>query len=83
MADKRETLSSKENFYNILHTLYHTNEEASILYDYNGITRANGNIKQLSEPCESAYLILDDNSRINIRSIVAVNGIFAADYSEC
>lgn len=81
--DVRETLSVAETFYNIILSLYEKKEPANILYDDKGITRASGNIKELSEQIKSAYLILDNGTRINMSSIVAVNGTFAPDYSEC
>jgi hypothetical protein len=82
-ADIRETLPAKSNFHDIILSLYQKEDLASILYDDNGLTRANGFIKYLNEQNESAYLVLDNELQININSIVAVNGIFASDYSEC
>jgi hypothetical protein len=81
--DIRETLSVAGSFYDLILVLYQKKETANILYDDKGITRANGNIIQLSKQNESPYLVLDNGIQINIDSIVAVNGIFAADYSEC
>ncbi|HEY6976669.1 MAG TPA: hypothetical protein VH396_10295 [Chitinophagaceae bacterium] len=81
-ADIRETLPAKESFHEIIRSLYQKKDPVNILYDDNGLTRANGYIKYLNEN-ELSYLILDNNARININSIVAVNGIFASDYSEC
>ena len=83
MKDTRETLPVKGSFYDIFFSLYQNKEAASILYDDNGITRANGKIMQLNEQKESPYLVLDNGVQININSIIAVNGIFASDYSEC
>jgi len=83
MKDVRETISAKENFYDMVCVLYQNNEAANILYDDNGITRANGTIKEVSERNESFYLVLDNEVKIKIASIIAVNGIFASDYSEC
>ena len=81
--DVRETLSAAENFYNLILSVYEKKEPANILYDDNGITRASGNIIELSEENKSKYLTLDNGTRIHINSIVAVNGTFAPDYSEC
>ena len=81
--DIRETLPVAGNFYNIILSLYQKKETANILYDNNGLTRANGNITQLGEENRCTYFVLDNRVQINITSIVAVNGIFADDYSEC
>jgi hypothetical protein len=82
-ADVRETLPAKGSFYNIIYSLCQEKETANILYDDNGITRANGYIKHLGEQNKSPYLVLDNGVQININSIIAVNGMFADDYSEC
>jgi len=81
--DIRETLPAKGSFHEIILSLYQKKETANILYDDNGLTRANGYIKYLTEQNEFAYIVLDNGVQININSIVAVNGIFASDYSEC
>ena len=82
-ADIRETLPAKGSFYDMVLSLWQKKETANILYDDNGLTRANGYIKYLNEQNESTYLELDNGVQININLIVAVNGIFASDYSEC
>ena len=81
--DIRETLSVTENFYNILAALYKKKEPANILYHDSGITGVSGTIMEIGEKNKSAYLVLDNGIRINICTIVAVNGTFAPDYSEC
>jgi hypothetical protein len=81
--DIRETLPANGNFYEIILSLYQKKETINILYDDKGLTRANGSINYLSEDKEHPYLVLDNGVQINIPSIVAVNGIFASDYSEC
>jgi hypothetical protein len=83
MKDTRETLPVKGNFYDIVFSLFQNKETVNILYDDNGITRANGKIMKLNEQKESPYLVLDNGIQINVNSIIAVNGIFASDYSEC
>ena len=82
-TDIRETLPAKGNFYEIILSLYEKKEPANIMYDDNGLTRTNGYIKKLSERTECPCLELDNGLQININSIIAVNGIFASDYSEC
>ncbi len=44
MKDTRETLPVKGNFYDIVFSLFQNKETVNILYDDNGITRANGKI---------------------------------------
>jgi len=80
--DVRETLTVQGDFYDMVLSLFKNKEIANILFDSNGITRANGLIREISERNESPFLVIDD-LKIDIHSIIAVNGIFASDYSEC
>jgi hypothetical protein len=59
--------------------LYRGGEPARLLDDENGINRAHGLIADLNEKS----LRLDSGIPINLSAIVAVNGIFASDYTEC
>jgi hypothetical protein len=83
MKDVRETLPVHGNFYSLILSLFENRETANILFDNNGITRANGLIKEISERNKSQFLVLDNDLKIGIHSIIAVNGIFSSDYSEC
>ena len=46
-SDIRETLPAKGNFHEIILSLYKKKEAINILYDHNGLTRANGSIKYI------------------------------------
>jgi protein associated with RNAse G/E len=81
--DVRETLPVKANFFDTIKSLYEKWEMVHILYDDNGIICANGLITQVSEQDDSTYFVLDDATHIYIKTLIAVNGIFSADYSEC
>ena len=81
--DVREILPVKANFFDTIKSLYEKRETVHILYDDNGITRANGLIEEVSEQDDSTYFVLDDGTDIYIQTVIAVNGIFSADYSEC
>ena len=80
--DTRITLDNKETFFQILKDLHAAEAKASLLYDKNGLTRYEGlivNITAAPKPC----LLLQDGLEIPLSSVIAVNGIFAPDYSEC
>jgi hypothetical protein len=81
--DVRETLPVKASFFDMVKSLYQKQETIHVLYDENGITRANGVIAQLCEQDDRSYFVLDNGTQIYIKTLVAVNGIFASDYSEC
>lgn len=79
--DVRQTISPGGSFHGLLVTLYRNGGEVHLLYDENGITRANGKIRSMD--ADQLFLEMEDGTRIMIASIVAVNGLFASDYSEC
>jgi len=46
-SDIRETLPAKGNLHEIILSLYEKKETINILYNHNGLTRANGSIKYI------------------------------------
>jgi hypothetical protein len=82
-GDTRLTIPSGGSFEGFLKTLHQLGEEVHLLYDDHGITRANGKIKSIFNDNNGAFLEMEDGKRIQIENIVAVNGVFAGDYSEC
>lgn len=81
--DVRETIPVNGSFFNQVKDLYNNQQKAGILYEDNGITRANGIITALFEK-EGAYWVqLENVLEIRIDKLYAVNGIFSSDYSEC
>jgi hypothetical protein len=81
--DVRETLPVKASFFDMIKSLHQKQETVHVLYDENGITRTNGIVTQLCEEDDHSYFVLDNGTQVYINTLVAVNGIFAADYSEC
>ncbi|HRN57779.1 MAG TPA: hypothetical protein PLL71_15075 [Agriterribacter sp.] len=80
--DTRITLDSKETFFTILKELHVAGTKASLLYDDNGLTRYEGLIRGVTGAPVSV-LLLQEGVEIPLSSVIAVNGIFAPDYSEC
>jgi hypothetical protein len=81
--DKRGTLSAKENFTEKLKNCYDNKEKVSMILDDGGLQRAEGIIKDLHLDAEPAYVELHDGRKINLITVVALNGTFLSDYSEC
>lgn len=81
--DVRDTIQKEQSFTEILWQQYHAMQPVNLLYDSNGITRGSGLIKRIFETGNVAYVELDEGPVISIHKIVAVNGMFADDYSEC
>ncbi|RYG05384.1 MAG: hypothetical protein EOO02_03930 [Chitinophagaceae bacterium] len=83
MSDKRETLPVNATFFKTISELFEKKQKAGILYEDNGVTRANGMLTSFFEKDGKYWFTLDDQPAIELSKLYAVNGIFASDYSEC
>jgi hypothetical protein len=81
--DKRGTLSAKENFAEKLKNCHDSKEKVSMILDDGGLQRAEGIIKSIHFDAQPPFLELQDGRKINLHTVVAVNGTFLSDYSEC
>lgn len=81
--DTRVTISDKQSFFQLLKQLYEDQKKVSLLYDNNGLTRYEGMISAILNGSSRPCLLMQDGTKIDIPAVIAVNGIFAPDYSEC
>lgn len=81
--DKRVAIPRGGSFYPVVKELFENKQKAAILYDDNGVTRANGHIERLFERDGHQWLQLEDQTEIRIDKLYAINGTFSSDYSEC
>ena len=81
--DTRITLNDKQSFFQLLKQLHADQAKVSLLYDNNGLTRYEGMIGSILTGSLQPCLLIQDGSEIAVSSVIAVNGIFAPDYSEC
>lgn len=81
--DNRTTLKTGQSFLDLLLQLQKDNTKAAMLLDCNGLVRAEGMITEVVMNDSVPYLKLQSGLKIDLSTIVAVNGIFLSDYSEC
>jgi hypothetical protein len=81
--DARQTIEINESFSEMLQSLYKSGNKVYLLVDDNGITRAEGFIKTFNTTTDKPSIELDNGIKVTIETIIAVNGVFRADYSEC
>ncbi|HEY8956321.1 hypothetical protein [Chitinophaga sp.] len=81
--DTRITIPKGGDFYPFVFQLFEKKEPAAILYEDNGVTRANGIIESIFERDGKRWLKLEDQTEISLDKLYALNGVFSAEYSEC
>ena len=85
--DSRSTFNNLAGLRSILETLHVNKEEASLLVDKNGLTRMKGIIARIAPAPGSAdeetVFYLDNGDSFTLRQVIAVNGEFRSEYSEC
>ena len=81
--DIRDTNPVGGSFYQQVLKLYQNTQKAGVLYEDNGVTRANGLVTAIYEKEGFQWMRLNDDLDIRIDKLYAVNGRFSSDYSEC
>ena len=71
----------------MLSNLHSSQAAVSLLIDRDGLTRAEGIISSVNDQnkslAETAFSIGNKENAFYLHEVVAVNGIFSADYTEC
>lgn len=83
--DRRTTFRDNEELITFLAALQQENKKVSLLVDDEGIGRMEGRIVSIAKDQDLAHssFTLDDNTKLLIKQVIAVNGNFRSDYSEC
>ena len=81
--DCRVTVNKNEDFLKMLHDSLSSGGKVYLLLDERGISRAEGFIQSIHSEVPDEYVELENNFRISLKTIIAVNGIFLPEYGEC
>lgn len=81
--DTRVTLNVNEAFLEILESCFQKKEKLHLIIDENGMVRTEGFISAINKNSSGAFIELKDGRKIDLKTIVAVNGIFRPEYGEC
>ncbi|WP_353718847.1 hypothetical protein [Dyadobacter sp. 676] len=81
--DIRNTLSVGEDFLPMLADCKERKVKAEMILDRNGLERAEGFVKNILNQSADPAIELEDGTVIQLKTIVAVNGLFLPSYSEC
>lgn len=80
--DSRITLNTTETFLEILQTAFQAKQKVNLLIDDCGVTRKEGLITVI-HGTSPIFIELSDGCKIDLATIIAVNGIFRPEYGEC
>ena len=83
--DIRDTLIVSDTFLSMLTDLHARHQKVALLADAGGITRWEGYLTAIleGEDKPKSTLVLDNGATLTVDQVIAVNGIFRSDYSEC
>ncbi|HEY1113558.1 MAG TPA: hypothetical protein VGE66_08345 [Chitinophagaceae bacterium] len=81
--DQRTTFQNYTELQELLARLQGTS--ASFILDHEGLTRISGTITALTPAWDARQsgFVLDDGPAFLLEQVIAVNGIFRWDYTEC
>jgi hypothetical protein len=83
--DQRQVFETNEELLVILENLHAQKQNASFLVDSEGLSRLEGLITAINKKAKNDHtlLTLEGGRQLELRQVVAVNGVFRSDYSEC
>ena len=86
--DQRQTFENPEVLKALLQDLHLARAPVSLLLDRDGLTRREGLITAVddhSKPVTAATFTMNNRvgDPISLQEVIAVNGIFRSDYTEC
>lgn len=80
--DCRDTITNGSSFIEMLEDQFANKRKVNILFDDNGLTRTEGYIQALKSE-HPASIVMDNKMVVLLEKVVAVNGVFSPDFSEC
>ena len=81
--DCRVTIDKKTGFLKMLQEAFDSGKPVNMLLDDEGLSRANGTITSINTKDNTSIITLNGHTDISMDKLVAVNGIFSDDFSEC
>ena len=86
--DQRQTFETLEELKTMLSNLHSSQAAVSLLIDRDGLTRVEGIISSINDQnkplAETTFSIgSHKENAFYLHEVIAVNGIFSADYTEC
>jgi hypothetical protein len=81
--DCRVTIDNYSDFLPLLQDALTNAEKINLLVDHEGLSRFEGRLKSLMHKGMDVTLELENGTKLSLKHVVAVNGLFVSHYSEC
>jgi len=83
--DQRITFKDYQQLLSIFLNLQQQQQQAALLIDDEVLTKIEGKITgiQQNDDIGKSAITIDNKGHINLEQVIAVNGLFRDDYSEC
>ena len=83
--DQRHTFKDAAELLSIIQELYTRKEKAALIIDRHGLTRVQGSLLKVDirNNIGDTVIVMEGPDPITLDQVIAVNGIFRSDYSEC
>jgi hypothetical protein len=85
MMDQRTTFKDVDQLMDIINVVFKEKGKASFIIDKEGLTRMEGLITNVEQNTSSGRTVvhLQPSNYFHLDEVIAINGIFRSDYSEC
>ena len=81
--DTRTTLNSNESFLKKLYDSMREKLKVNMLIDKDGISRVSGYVRTIDANSDPVVIELESGEKLQLKHIIAVDGVFLPDYGEC
>lgn len=83
--DQRQTFANSYELISSVKALIKDAVKASLLIDNDGLERLEGIITSITQDDDlnKTFIAIDNKREVALTDIIAVNGLFRSDYSEC
>jgi hypothetical protein len=83
--DQRQVFNNDKDLLSLVISISNQEQKAFLLVDREGLTRMEGFITSTEQQPDlgSTGILINHKDRVLLHEIIAINGVFRSDYSEC
>jgi len=83
--DQRQTFDNSHQLFEFVSSVFQQKQKAALLIDKEGLVRVEGLITAIKQQddLDETGIVIDNGETVVLKQIIAINGLFRSDYSEC